>query len=76
VTTTHIVVAVDPVTLRIAISHNGQAGSTIPPDDALPIYSIAHRVQALGGQMTVADVAGGGATYSVGVPLARLTAND
>jgi len=76
VTTTHIAVAVDPVTLRIAISHDGEAASALPQDDAFAIYSVAHRVHAFGGQMTVTSVAGGGATYSAGVPLARLTAGS
>jgi signal transduction histidine kinase len=70
VTRTHIAVAVDPVNLRIAISHNGRTSSAIP-QDTLAIYSIAHRVQALGGRMTVTSAAGEGATYSAEVPLAR-----
>jgi signal transduction histidine kinase len=73
VTTMHIVVAVDPFTLRIAVSHDGETTSTIPQDDAFAIYSIAHRVRALGGQITATGVAGGGAMYSASVPLAQLT---
>jgi signal transduction histidine kinase len=76
VTTTHIVVAADSDTLRIAISHDGQTHSATPREDMLAIYSIAHRVHAFGGRMTVKTVAGGGAMYSAGVPLARLTATS
>jgi signal transduction histidine kinase len=73
VTTTHIAVAVDPANLRIAVSHDGQTTSTIPQNDTFAIYSIVHRVRALGGQMTATNIAGGGAMYSARVPLARIT---
>ena len=76
VTTTHIEIAVDPVTLSIAVSHNGRSASTTPPDDTFAIYSIAHRVHALGGEMAVTSVAGGGAMYRAGLPLARLVSTS
>jgi signal transduction histidine kinase len=71
---THMNVAVDTNTLHLTVSHNGETrAQTHAPKDVFVICSIAHRVHALGGRMTVTSVSGGGSLYSTSLPLARLT---
>jgi signal transduction histidine kinase len=70
----HVALDIDTDTMRIGVSHDGEASTQAPvPDDLLAICSIAHRAHALGGRMRVTRVTGGGVQYSTTLPLARLT---
>jgi signal transduction histidine kinase len=75
VSSTHIAVDTDSETLSMRISHDGKTSEQmLTQEDTLAMRSIAHRVGALGGQMTVAGIDGGGAHYSATLPLSRLAA--
>jgi hypothetical protein len=64
---------VDGDVLNIAVCHDGATCvKTFAQDDAIAICSIAHRVHALGGEMAVTGIDGGGARYSARFPLAQL----
>jgi signal transduction histidine kinase len=70
-----LVLDINADTLRLCVSHNGAASSaTLASNDVLAICSIAYRVHALGGRMTVTGLSGGGAEYVTSLPLARLIA--
>ncbi len=74
VTAARMSISIDADTLRIAVSHEGRPAPSLAQDDALALGSIAHRVYAFGGQLTLTTIEGGGAIYSARLPLARLTA--
>jgi signal transduction histidine kinase len=74
VKTVHVALDIDTDTVRIGVSHDGEASHQTPAtEDLFAICSIAYRAHALGGRMNVTRVPGGGAQYSTTVPLARLT---
>ncbi len=71
---TDMKVAVDPNTLHLTVSHNGETSAqTHAQKDVFVLCSIAHRVRALGGRLTVTSLSTGGCLYRTSLPLARLT---
>jgi signal transduction histidine kinase len=73
VTAARLSLDVDGDVLNIAVCHDGATCvKTFAQDDAIAICSIAHRVHALGGEMAVTGIDGGGARYSARFPLAQL----
>ena len=75
--TSVVVLSLDIVgdALRIAVSHDGQTRSTqtAPSEATFAVCSIAHRVQAFGGRMSVTNLEDGGAMYEITLPMARVT---
>lgn len=64
---------VDKEILNIAVCHDGVTfATTLPKEDAFAICSIAYRVHALGGEMAITEMDGGGGRYSARIPLAKL----
>jgi signal transduction histidine kinase len=74
VKTVHVGLDIGGDTLRIGVKHDGKTtDQMLAQDDKYAICSIAHRVHALGGRMTVTATTGGGASYNATLPLAQLT---
>jgi signal transduction histidine kinase len=60
-------------TLRVGVKHDGKTSDhMLAQDDIFAICAIAHRVRALGGQMKVTALTGGGASYDATLSLAGL----
>jgi signal transduction histidine kinase len=70
----HVVLDIKGDALRMGVKHDGKTSDKLlGQDDIYAICSVAHRVRALGGQMSVTAIAAGGASYNASLPLARLS---
>lgn len=69
-----IKVDIESDTLRIRVSHDGEASrEALDSRNLFEICSIAHRAHSFGGHMTITGIAGGGAEYAAALPLSHLT---
>jgi signal transduction histidine kinase len=70
----HIVLDIKGDSLRVGVKHDGNTSDKmLAQDDIFATCAIAHRVRALGGQMTVTAIPAGGASYNATLPLSGLT---